>query len=184
MLAALVLVLVTAQPAPEIDLLPTVATTSSATLGLAPPAMDVSPAPPLPEPRYYGWQPAAARGVGVLLLSLSLAVDRHSGRVVLASAGTLVSIGVPAALHGLHEQGNNTMLSLVGSVLSSGALGWLGLSMARNGDAELGLVLGVSAGQLLMAVVDATWLGYEDELIPMLGSSAAGTPTLGFVLAL
>lgn len=182
MLAALLWVLLPAQPELDVDLLPTVAT-STPSVSVAAPTVLI-PEAPLPEPRYYGWQPAAVRGAGVLLMALSISVDKGPDRMLLATGGTLVSVGGSAALHAVHEQGNNVMLSLVGSVLSSGMLGWLAATEARGNDGQVELVLGVGAGQLLMAVLDLSWLGYEDEVGPMLSRSADGTATLGFVLAL
>lgn len=182
MLAALVWGLVATQPELDVDLLPTVVTSTQAAGPVAAP--HVPPEEALPEPRSYGWQPAAARGVGVLLLTLSLAVDVESARVWLATSGTLLSIGGAATLHALHGQGNNTMLSLVGSVVLSGASAGVGLLTAEDSDRRAALVLGVSAGQLAMAVLDLTWLGDETEVGPLLGRTPSGTPTVGFALAL
>ncbi len=156
------------EPLPPVDLFPTLSGTVTAPRR-PPPA--VQPPAPRPLPDYYGHQTLVVRGAAAAAIAIAIvaADETEGGSLALGVGGALALVFGPAVVHAAHGQPRNAALSVGLNLLATsvGVGAGVAVGSSAGGDSGAGAALGglVGAGmaQLVMLVLDATWLGYADE---------------------
>lgn len=166
---------------PHVDLFPPLTGTPTVAPARPPPPPTVIARPPPPPPAYYGYQTIVVRAVGAAVFAVGAVVgdDAEGAGAGLAVAGVTIFVIGPVVVHGIHGQPRNAVLSFGLNLLLTGAGLGAGIGVGAGSNDDLGAVfggmVGVGLAQVTMLILDATWLGFEDE--PR-GPDVAWSPTL------